>query len=228
MPLPRYGRLDPERQRHLMDVAIARFAEKGYEAASLNEILAAAGFGKSSYYYYFADKEDLFATVLEDLWARVEKEIPHVSLEGIDAASYWPRIEQGFAALAAIGARHLDLIAFARDIRSFWFNPTPRIKPIIERVHAWQRTLLELGRSLGTVRTDIDLEWLLAITEAADQAVDERLVAQRAVTPEALQEHARMAFDTFRRLVEPGGGPGRLATETSRAPPRKGGGGGRK
>jgi AcrR family transcriptional regulator len=203
MPLPRFSGLAPEKKRHLMDVAISRFAEKGYEGASLNEILAAAGFGKSSYYYYFADKEDLFATVLEDFWARIEVEVPHVSLEGIDAATYWPTIELGFAKFAAIGARHLDMIALARDIRSFWLAPTPRIKPIVERVHAWQRRLLELGRSLGTVRTDIDLEWLLTITEAADQAVDERLLLQGELSPDGLREHARVAFDTFRRLAEP-------------------------
>jgi AcrR family transcriptional regulator len=203
MPLPRYGGLDPEKRRHLMDVAIARFAEKGYEGASLNEILASAGFGKSSYYYYFADKEDLFATVLEEFWTRIEGELPDMSLDDIDAASYWPTLERGFASFAAIGARHLDLIALVRDIRNFWRHPTPRIRPIVDKVVGWQRALIELGRSLGTVRTDIDIEWLLAITEAADQAVDERLLSYEKITQEHLKEHARIAFDTFRRLAEP-------------------------
>jgi AcrR family transcriptional regulator len=203
MPLPRYAGLDPEKRRHLMEVAIARFAEKGYEGASLNEILAGAGFGKSSYYYYFSDKEDLFATVLEDFWSRIEGELPDLSLEGITAATYWPSIEQGFAAFATIGARHLDMIALVRDIRSVWRSASPRIKPIIERAHAFQRALLALGRSLGTVRTDIDLDWLLAITEAADQAVDERLLSTSHLGPDELREHARVAFDTFRRLASP-------------------------
>jgi hypothetical protein len=53
------------------------------------------------------------------------------------------------------------------------------------------------------VRADIDLDWLLAITEAADQAVDERLLLRGNLSPEDLREHARIAFDTFRRLAEP-------------------------
>jgi hypothetical protein len=53
------------------------------------------------------------------------------------------------------------------------------------------------------VRTDIDLDWLLAITEAADQAVDERLLSTSHLGPDELREHARVAFDTFRRLAAP-------------------------
>jgi AcrR family transcriptional regulator len=203
MPLPRFGNLDPEKRRHLIDVAIARFAEKGFEGASLNEILASAGFGKSSYYYYFADKEDLFATVIEEFWSRIEGERPMLSFEGLDAATFWPAIEKAFVGFAAMAARHPNMIALARDIRPLWLNPSPRLRPIVDRVFAWKRSLLELGRSLGTVRKDIDIDWLLSITEAADQAVDERLLRLEKLTEAELREHARIVFDTFRRLVAP-------------------------
>lgn len=188
-----------------MDVALARFAEKGYEGASLNDILSAAGFGKSSYYYYFADKEDLFATVLEDYIARVMAEVPQLSLEGLEAANFWPRLEDGFARVVTASARYPDMIAIARDVRALWRNPSPRLRPIVDKVVAQQRTYLEIGRALGTVRTDIEVDGLLAITEAADQAVDERLlkVTGDHLTPDDLQEHVRLVVDTFRRLVEP-------------------------
>jgi AcrR family transcriptional regulator len=203
MPLPRYAGLDPEKRRHLMEVAVARFAEKGYEGASLNEILAAAGFGKSSYYYYFADKEDLFVTVIEDFMARVAAEVPQLSLEGLDAGNFWPRLEEGFALVATTTARYPDMIAIARDVRTLWRNPSPRLRPVVDKVTAQQRAYIELGRALGMVRTDIDIEWLLAITEAADQAVDEHLLTDGHLTPDNLREHTRMVVDTFRRLAEP-------------------------
>jgi AcrR family transcriptional regulator len=203
MPLPRFGGLDPNKRRHLMEVAIALFAEKGYEGASLNEILATAGFGKSSYYYYFADKEDLFATVIEDFMARVAAEVPQLSFEGLDADNFWPRLEEGFALVATTAARYPDMIAIARDIRTFWRNPTPRLRPIVDKVTAQQRAYLDIGRALGMIRTDVDVDWLLAITEAADQAVDERLLIRGELTPDHLREHVRMVVDTFRRLVEP-------------------------
>jgi len=186
-----------------MDVAVALFVQKGYEGASLNEILATAGFGKSSYYYYFADKEDLFATVLEDFWARVEPELPPLSLEDLDAASFWPVLEAYFHALAGVAVRHPRLIALARDIRGLWRNPSERMRSIVVKVVAQQRALLDRGRALGTVRTDIDVDWLLRITEAADQAVDEHLLARAEIGPGEFEEHGKVALDTFRRLVEP-------------------------
>jgi AcrR family transcriptional regulator len=202
MPLPRFGGLDAEKRRHLMDVAVERFAEKGYEGASLNEILATAGFGKSSYYYYFADKEDLFATVIEDFWSRIEAEGPPLSFDGLDAATFWPTLDILFARLVAVTARYPNLVALARDVRAMWRNPSPRIRPLVEKAAATQRRMLELGRELGCVRTDIDVDWLLSITEAADQAVDERFFGHGEPTPETLREHGRVALDVFRRLVE--------------------------
>ena len=203
MPLPRFGGLDPAKRRHLMDVAITLFSEKGYEGASLNEILAKAGFGKSSYYYYFADKEDLFVTVIEDFMERVMADVPQLSLEGLDGGNFWPRLEAVLAAVAAGAARYPDMIAMARDIQALWRNPTPRLRPVIEKVVAQQRAYLEIGQALGTVRTDIDVAWLLAITAAADQAVDERLLSHGRPSTDEMREHARFVVDTFRRLVEP-------------------------
>lgn len=51
MPLPRYERLAEDKKRRLLEAAIAEFVAKGYEGASLNDILSAAELGKSSYYY---------------------------------------------------------------------------------------------------------------------------------------------------------------------------------
>jgi AcrR family transcriptional regulator len=44
----------------LLDAALTLFAEKGYEAASVREIIEAAGVTRPVLYYYCADKEDLF------------------------------------------------------------------------------------------------------------------------------------------------------------------------
>jgi AcrR family transcriptional regulator len=181
-----------------MDVAIDLFVKKGYDGASLNEILATAGFGKSSYYYYFADKEDLFATVIEDFIARVDTEVPRLSLE-----TFWPVIEAYLRTVVRTATHYPHMIALSRDIRTWWRNPSPRLRPLVDAVAAQQRATLERGRVLGTIRTDIDVDWLLAITEAADQAVDERLLASPALGPADFEEHVRVVMDTFRRLAEP-------------------------
>jgi AcrR family transcriptional regulator len=64
----------PERRERVLAAALRRFAEVGYDTASMNAIAAAAGITKPVLYDYFPSKQELFAAVLEgirdDLLAR--------------------------------------------------------------------------------------------------------------------------------------------------------------
>ena len=53
-------------RQHLIDVAKALMAEKGYTAVGLAELVAAAGVPKGSFYYYFKSKEEFGQTLLDD------------------------------------------------------------------------------------------------------------------------------------------------------------------
>jgi AcrR family transcriptional regulator len=55
----------------LIEAAGRRFVEKGYEATTMDEIAAAAGFAKGTLYHYFANKADLLQALREGF----EKEI---------------------------------------------------------------------------------------------------------------------------------------------------------
>lgn len=54
----------------LFAAAIDEFAVQGYEAASLNVILAAAGMSKGQFYYHFDGKEGLYFALIDALIAR--------------------------------------------------------------------------------------------------------------------------------------------------------------
>lgn len=56
--------LTPSAQK-VCAIAVAQFAEHGYDAASLNDIAAAAGMRKPSLYAHFSSKDDLFEAVFE-------------------------------------------------------------------------------------------------------------------------------------------------------------------
>src|SRR5215471_17449024 len=64
MPFSRFANMPAEKRERLLTVAAQEFAARGFEAASLNHILEEAQIGKSSAYYYFEDKADLFDTVV--------------------------------------------------------------------------------------------------------------------------------------------------------------------
>ena len=70
----------PDVRDRLFAVASAAFARDGFAPASLNAILAEAGVGKSTFFYYFDDKEDLFASVLEAGMERIAKTVGRAPL----------------------------------------------------------------------------------------------------------------------------------------------------
>jgi AcrR family transcriptional regulator len=57
-----------DRRRTILDAALRRFAERGYEGASVDDIAADAGINVSVIYSHFKSKQDLHATVLQEQW----------------------------------------------------------------------------------------------------------------------------------------------------------------
>ncbi|KAB2910399.1 MAG: TetR/AcrR family transcriptional regulator [Hyphomicrobiaceae bacterium] len=52
------------RRKAILEAALAVFAEKGYEAARLDDVAAKAGVAKGTLYLYFRDKEALFESLI--------------------------------------------------------------------------------------------------------------------------------------------------------------------
>ncbi len=53
----------------LLDAGASVFAERGYHAARVDDIVKAAETSHGTFYLYFASKEDLFRTLAQDLAA---------------------------------------------------------------------------------------------------------------------------------------------------------------
>jgi TetR/AcrR family fatty acid metabolism transcriptional regulator len=60
-----------ERRRKLLSQAIRIFGRKGYHATTVPMIVAAADSSIGSFYFYFRNKEDIFAAALEALGERI-------------------------------------------------------------------------------------------------------------------------------------------------------------
>lgn len=65
MPKETFLNLPEEKRGLIEDVAIDEFAEYGFEVASINRIVKAAGIAKGSFYQYFVDKADLFMHIID-------------------------------------------------------------------------------------------------------------------------------------------------------------------
>lgn len=143
-----------ERRQEIIDVAAEIFAEKGYEATSIQDIAEAVDILKGSLYYYIDSKEDLLFEVLqrvhEDGLARMEEQKSHDE-PAIDRIARFVREHVRYNAV------NLTKIAvFFHDFRSL---SEERRKVIVDERDMYDRRLRELiesGQTEGSVCEDVN------------------------------------------------------------------------
>ena len=75
---PRQHRLPrAETRRRLLDAAASVFARRGYDAATLEEVAADAGFSKGAVYSNFANKQELFLALMRE---RIDQRLNAVAI----------------------------------------------------------------------------------------------------------------------------------------------------
>ncbi len=63
-------RLPEEKKKRILDAAWAAFADAPFAEVSINGIIRQAGIPRGSFYQYFADKNDLFGYLMDDVLVR--------------------------------------------------------------------------------------------------------------------------------------------------------------
>lgn len=70
-----FVRASPSSREKILDVAEARFAQRGYAGVGLREVAEAAGLGKSSLFHHFPSKAALYLAVLDRVIARIDERL---------------------------------------------------------------------------------------------------------------------------------------------------------
>jgi len=212
MPRARFYNLAPQARSRLLRIAAKHFAARGVEGASLNEILAEARISKGAYYYYFDDKDDLLATVLDNAADAMLARLRLPAFDTLTRDEFWPAVERVVASWAAWADVPSDLLQVAAQFTAAR-RTSERFAPILAKAQALYRKLIEPGQRLGCVRTDLPLDVLIRLLEANDAALDSTFLSVNAtVTRANLERHTRLVFDTFKRLLTTeGAGKGRPA-----------------
>ncbi len=205
MARPRFDRLSPERQRAILAAAEAEFGAHGYQGASLNRIIAAAGLSKGVFYYYFDDKADLATTVFEraaraaigpvelslpegefDFWASFE-DVLRGTVENLRAA---PRQTDALSRLGTAIIRDSHLSQRLQQSMREWMRAATKF---------WRR-----GQEVGAVRNDLPAEVLVVLLQGIKEALARVfLPADRAPSRREMDRFIDLQLDSFRRVASP-------------------------
>lgn len=200
----RFENLDHERQRRLFDSAAQEFAANGYDGASLNRILEKSGMSKSSLYYYFDDKADLFTTLIERSLAILFREIGGLDPDALTADNYWDTFEELYRRSILVVNENEWLVRFGGMFYQLRSNPNEGSATgrLFQAARQWVDAIITRGQSLGVVRSDLPQSLLIDATMALVESLDRWVVAHWGDI--ATAEKTRMPNDhigLFKRLL---------------------------
>lgn len=202
MPLQRFEKLAPDRQEGILAAAKAEFAARGFTAASYNTIIKEAGLSKGAMYYYFADKADLYRTVLELAIGQLAETAGEIG-DFDDAAGFWTEVRALLDRAMALMLTSPEIAELSRLIYGEGSN-SEVLAPLIERAEQWCTQLLREGQQVQAVRADIPVEFLATAVTGLLVHVD-RWLAQRLETlePAELERLSSVCLEMVEQLAAP-------------------------
>jgi len=156
MPKGTFERIPEAKRERILSEAAKLFAERGFAAADMDELVRRAGISKGSLYTYFEGKEELYEVVSRDGLERSRhavygdldtsagalEQIEHVFRAGAAFAHQQPQYVRLYLNVASVGLeRFAD--ALSREVEGY----TAR----------FLKDLLRAGIESGTVRSDLDV-----------------------------------------------------------------------
>ena len=205
MPRPRFHKLLPGQQAAILRAALDEFAAHGFSAASLNRIIDAAGISKGSMYYYFDDKEELWAHVARGELGRVfESAGPFPIPTARDPDAFWSTLEDYYRRIMIAFASSPKLAALARD----WLlaSASPRLQQAQKEMEGalipWFEQALAAGQRARAVRKDVPPKLLIAVVFGMGQAMDTWLLTQE-LDAAKVRKLIRMFIGMIRRALAP-------------------------
>ncbi|MFO0599753.1 MAG: TetR/AcrR family transcriptional regulator [Myxococcaceae bacterium] len=205
MPRPRFERLDPEKKERLLNAAVKEFAAHGYELASINTILGAAGFSKGSFYYYFDDKADLGLAVLK-LEVETQLKLLAQPRKVTTVEGFWAELRRiSFEGLKDLEANRERSDAMIRVANAMMKDPVlaARIGPEFVEGRKYMLAFFGQGVKLGALRDDLPTPVLMALIENAKTTAAKTLLGDRVPSPAELEDFTDLVLDFARRLCAP-------------------------
>lgn len=155
---PTFEKTTRDRQIQVYWAAISVFSEKGYEAASVQDIAHKAGISVGSLYSYFSSKEDLFKAIAEMGYAVLEQIVTEWSPQ--KEGSFRSAMTKLFEMTLEYSRKYPDLSKLYLLLTTDSLNPySEQLSKEMEiSFRSAYVKLLENAMEKNELRSDIDLE----------------------------------------------------------------------
>lgn len=201
--LSTFRHLPPDKQERVLDAALAEFAEQGYQAASLNRVVAKAGIAKGSLYQYFPNKEGIFNYIFQHALQVVRRTLTTVKEETLEE-NFFVRLEKSLLAGVRFSRNHPRIFSLYLKIQFDKNMPFRDEFLAAVRRHATEYfdSLVRRARSKGELRPGIPKAALLFLLDALfDRFLQAVAVPALDVTLGLNQATDKMIHKNIRELI---------------------------
>jgi TetR/AcrR family transcriptional regulator len=165
--LSTFANLPQAKQEKIMDAALAEFADKGYQPASVNVMVSASGIAKGSLYQYFRDKKSLFLYVFQFGIDQVRRTLMGVK-EATSEENFFDRMEQSL--LTGVDFIHRHPRIYQIYLKILFDQHVPERDSLLAAVRQFAAdyltSLVRQGMARGEIRPDISLPSLIFMLDA--------------------------------------------------------------
>ena len=133
----------------ILDVALASFGTRGYEASSLDAIAAELGVRKQTILYYFPTKEALLEAVIDRSAAELSRALEDAL---VSAGEGWERVEAVVRSVFRLALRRPELLGLLREVSRLGPPPATRLTEALDPLVQRARLFLEAEMDNGTMR----------------------------------------------------------------------------
>ncbi len=183
-------------RRRLLDAAAQVFAERGYGAATVEDIASAAGLTKGAVYWSFKGKEDLFFALMDERVDRRARELMGVTEQAPREIETAPLISRGISSLVD---EQQALVLLLQEYWAVAVRDDELRKRYVQRQRALRdhlaRALEARHRTTGVPLTVPAQALATGIIALAIGLAQERIADPEAVPEELLGELLSLLYD---------------------------------
>ena len=138
------------RQR-ILTAAVDLFADHGYDATSVSQVINRAGVAKGGFYHHFASKDELLYAVYGDLITRQLEGMNRILAEGLSPAETLRALIADLVETTAASAR--EALVFSRELSQLGNRRIMQMRSQRRRYHNAMIRLVSEAQERGEFRT---------------------------------------------------------------------------
>jgi AcrR family transcriptional regulator len=175
------------RRKRLLQAAIRIFGRRGFHAATVPMIVAAAGSSTGAFYLYFCNKEDVFAAALESIGQRIAGALNEAMAHaGTDVLSHMQTAVRSLVTFLAANAEEARILIVESSGLGKRLEAVRR-QVIESHTRGVEQALVALGDRLPQLDTKVAAScWVGAVYEAVFRWLEQR--PEERISPEHLAD----------------------------------------